>query len=556
MSSPTRWRLGLAAVVFSLWTMAASQQVPSFPGRVQRVGGTGLSHVTVRIEGAGSTETSDTGEFIFPLSGSLKVGYPAVFHVTDWVILKPCELKNGRTYLHDPGAEPLELLVLPPHDPRLLSATASGSFIDCIIEEQSSRIAPKSRSGAGPRSALPGEQSSPFSIQADAKENRAGTDPETLAPPLSHLVEVAYRFPVAQIHSAPSLPKSNEVEDPAREEFLAEKAKELGFSVKELKSAIESWTKSVEDPYQKGLAALHDGRYAEASQYITESLSAPGADVLRYVSLASAEYSQGHYPTAASALKKVLAVHPDDPDVLNSLGRVLDVQGRYGEAEPLLKHALAINEQALGPDNPQVAIILNSLAALYRHQGRSNEAVPLLERALTIEEKTLGPDNPSIATSLTGLTALCEDLGMYSEAEVLAKRALAIDERALGQDNWYVAAILNHLGAIYRHQRRYSEAVPLLERGLAIEEKTLGPDNPNIATSVTGLAALYEDQGRYNEGLPLLERALAINEKALGPNHPAVAQIEENLAATLRKLGRDVEAKGYEEQAAKIREKK
>ena len=43
--------------------------------------------------------------------------------------------------------------------------------------------------------------------------------------------------------------------NPAREAFLTAKAKELGFSVEELKSAIAAWTNSVEDPYNKGLGS-------------------------------------------------------------------------------------------------------------------------------------------------------------------------------------------------------------------------------------------------------------------------------------------------------------
>src|SRR6266851_4283720 len=140
-----RARAGFAVAMASFCMAAIGQQIPSFPGKVQKVGGTGLPHATVRIEGSGSTETSDSGEFTFPLSGNLKVGYAAIFHVTNWVILKPCELKNGRTYLRDPAAEPIEIFVLPPRDPRLKSATATESIIGCLIEEEASQPAPRSR---------------------------------------------------------------------------------------------------------------------------------------------------------------------------------------------------------------------------------------------------------------------------------------------------------------------------------------------------------------------------------------------------------------------------
>ena len=73
---------------------------------------------------------------------------------------------------------------------------------------------------------------------------------------------------------------------------------------------------------------------------------------------------------------------------LNNLADLLyNNQGRYADAEPLYKRALAICEKALGPDHPDVAASLNDLAALYSKQGRYADAEPLIKRALAIREK-------------------------------------------------------------------------------------------------------------------------------------------------------------------------
>ena len=72
---------------------------------------------------------------------------------------------------------------------------------------------------------------------------------------------------------------------------------------------------------------------------------------------------------------------------LNEQAAQLYEQGRYEDAEPLLKRSLAIREQALGPDHPDVAGSLNNLAVLYKAQGRYGEAEPLYERSLAISEK-------------------------------------------------------------------------------------------------------------------------------------------------------------------------
>lgn len=46
------------------------------------------------------------------------------------------------------------------------------------------------------------------------------------------------------------------------------------------------------------------------------------------------------------------------------------VQGKFDEAEPLLKRSLAINEMVLGPEHPTVATSLDNLAGLLRIRVR------------------------------------------------------------------------------------------------------------------------------------------------------------------------------------------
>ena len=62
-------------------------------------------------------------------------------------------------------------------------------------------------------------------------------------------------------------------------------------------------------------------------------------------------------------------------------------EGNYAEAEVLLKRALAMDEKALGPEHPDVAMNLVNMAELYKNQGQYGAAEPLLKRALTIGSK-------------------------------------------------------------------------------------------------------------------------------------------------------------------------
>ena len=82
---------------------------------------------------------------------------------------------------------------------------------------------------------------------------------------------------------------------------------------------------------------------------------------------------------------------------LNNLAQLLQATNRLAEAEPLMRRALAIDEQAYGPDHPNVAIRLNNLAQLLKATNRLDEAEPLMRRALAIDEKAYGPDHPDVA---------------------------------------------------------------------------------------------------------------------------------------------------------------
>ncbi|HMA37371.1 MAG TPA: tetratricopeptide repeat protein, partial [Chloroflexia bacterium] len=118
--------------------------------------------------------------------------------------------------------------------------------------------------------------------------------------------------------------------------------------------------------------------------------------------------------------------------LLNTLGTLLQDQGDYAAARPLLERALTIYEATLGPTHRDTVASLNNLALLLQVQGDYAGARPLYERALTISEATLGPTHPDTAVGLNNLAGLLQDQGDYAVARPLYERALAICEATRG----------------------------------------------------------------------------------------------------------------------------
>src|SRR5262249_57924352 len=93
------------------------------------------------------------------------------------------------------------------------------------------------------------------------------------------------------------------------------------------------------------------------------------------------------------------------------------VQGRYSEAEGLLRQALALAEAAFGADHLEVGRMLNNLGVLYKYMGRFDEAQTVYGRALAIIERTLGCDHPDVATIYHNLGGLEHSRGRYAVGE-------------------------------------------------------------------------------------------------------------------------------------------
>ncbi|MFN9570422.1 MAG: tetratricopeptide repeat protein, partial [Cyanobacteriota bacterium] len=162
--------------------------------------------------------------------------------------------------------------------------------------------------------------------------------------------------------------------------------------------------------------------------------------------------------------------------LLNQLGSLSLSKAAYGEAEPLMRRALAIAEASYGNDHPRVAIDLNNLAMLLQDTGRLAEAEPLVHRALAIDEATYGPDHPNVARNLNNLAALLQDTNRLEEAEPLMARVVEIFEISYGKDHPIVANALNNLAALLQATNRLAEAEPLMRRAFVIIWKSLGLD--------------------------------------------------------------------------------
>lgn len=271
---------------------------------------------------------------------------------------------------------------------------------------------------------------------------------------------------------------------------------------------------------------------------------------------------EGRYAEAETILKQALGLRQaelaeDAPAIgqsLNLLAQLYMVQGRYGESEPARLQAKQIFEKAYPGDDPRLVPTLVGLAALYRLEGRYPEATTIAQRAQAIQQKAGSASQPG-NDSLDLMAQIYLAEGHFADAEPLIRRALAAREQERGPNHPAVANALFLLGAAEFSEGRFADAEPNFKRALAIRGKVFGTDHPVIAQNLDALAGLYRAQGRYRDAEPMLQRSLAIREKVFGKEHPAIAVTLSELGTVYLNERRLADAEPLYTRALAIREK-
>jgi tetratricopeptide (TPR) repeat protein len=279
----------------------------------------------------------------------------------------------------------------------------------------------------------------------------------------------------------------------------------------------------------------------------------------RYMSPPQWDRAEGNYRAA-------LAVRPDNYILLNTLGMVLEKQGRRKEAEPLFRRAVALNpkyawaHQNLGgileqldrldesaaslrralelrPDFP---LALNNLALTLCSQGKAGEAITLLTDALRRRPDAvwhypqLGnafmrngqpqeaiknylksiQDGTEVAWSYNNLGVAFRELGHWDESVVSCCAALSLKED--------FPEAFSNLGCALRGLGRTDEALTCFERALLLK--------PAFADAYDGQGWALWTQGRLEEAVASYQKAVH-----LAPKH---FWAHNHLSVALRQLGR------------------
>jgi hypothetical protein len=103
-----------------------------------------------------------------------------------------------------------------------------------------------------------------------------------------------------------------------------------------------------------------------------------------------------HALVCAALIDQWDIILPEATHLLHQAGSYARTRTQYQEAEMLLKQAVKIREQVLGPRHLDTAKSREVLASLYLSQSRDEQARSLIEQAIEVFEQSPGSEHPAL----------------------------------------------------------------------------------------------------------------------------------------------------------------
>jgi tetratricopeptide (TPR) repeat protein len=242
------------------------------------------------------------------------------------------------------------------------------------------------------------------------------------------------------------------------------------------------------EQYVRALGHLHrtdDERAVDRAIALLEELVVAEGDTALVHAALSRAYERKFRHTrhrewnrkAEASCRTALTLDPHAPEVLITLGHVLNATGRYAEAVEALQSALALRE-----DDPDA---LWDLSLAYEGLGRMSDAEQAAQRLIAVR--------PGHWKGYDRLGVLYFRRGRYDRSVESWRQVIG-----LTPDN---ANAYSNLGASHFQLGQLEEALRDFERSLAISPSS---------SSYIGMGTVYFFMGRRHESVTLLEKAVAL----------------------------------------------
>jgi serine/threonine protein kinase len=220
----------------------------------------------------------------------------------------------------------------------------------------------------------------------------------------------------------------------------------------------------------------------------------------------------------------------DQPEVLAAveynIGGVYGGQGRFEQAEPLLRAAREKMIKIYGLQSHEVAEVSGALANMLLAQGKYSDADAMFRQNIEIEralEKRGQLSGSQMAYALGAYGAML-DQRSDPAAESYLREAIKYADRAFtGKERVAVAIMYNNLSNTLGHRGDAEASERYLRAALEEYRKLPEGQYEESTVSMINLGVLLASKGQYQEAEKLTLQALEVRRKILGDDHLSTA---------------------------------
>ena len=305
-----------------------------------------------------------------------------------------------------------------------------------------------------------------------------------------------------------------------------------------------------------GLSAQRQIHYARAMEHFrkAEEFTDRARNLDDWVTvqheIADLLIADGKYADAEKVLRSAIqarssALGPEHPGTLDSRHRLiyaLSRETKNTEAETEARDVLRLREKILGPEHADTLVSRYDLGEPLVNQGKFAEAETLYRNVIQLSEKVVGPDHPRTLAARVGLATVLGNEGKHAEAEPLYREIIRLDEKLYGAEYPNTLNDRMNLATTLQQQRKYSEAEAEYRDVIRLDQKMIGAEHPDTLSCRLNLTALLNEEKKFSEAEGECRQIIPLEEKNLGPENQVTLYTRANLAIALIEQGKFAEA--------------
>jgi serine/threonine-protein kinase len=283
---------------------------------------------------------------------------------------------------------------------------------------------------------------------------------------------------------------------------------------------------------------------AASSRVDKEMADEPAILARAHETLSRAYQHLGLYANAEQHARATLALErrlhgPEDPAVAHAellLGDILNDRYHQAEAEPVLRHALAIERRQPVLDHSALAETLDTLSFSYASEAKPRVAEPLAEEALKNARIAWKEQDPRSLRLLNEIGTIKVAERNYGAAEVIFRRLVQLQDQRRTGGIGSIAPQVNLCICLF-NEGKLAEMEKAVDRLQSDTRRLVGEKGLPFAVALVARGCLDFARGEYEAAIPLFRQSLDTLTVNYPPGQTTVVQTRALLGLCLTRTG-------------------